>query len=63
MLKEVITSVVYEICALLGYYALYSGSSLPTAGARLIESQWDCLSPLAVLFMYPSMLGSPLIYT
>jgi len=63
MLEEVITFIVYEFVALLGYYALYSGNSLQTAGASLIESQWGCLRPLAVLFMYPSTLRSPLIYT
>jgi len=62
MLKEVITFTIYEVCTLQGYYALYSGNSLQTAGANLIESQWSCMRPLAVLFMYPSMLRSPSIY-
>ena len=39
MLKEVITFIVYEMCALLGCYAFYSGNSLQTAGVSLIESQ------------------------
>lgn len=51
MLKEVTTFIVYEICVILGYYALYSSNSLLTTGTSVIESNGLFEAPCCLVYV------------